>query len=234
MKKETILIVDDDPKVVRLVTNILEAVGYRVIFSGDGQTALETVGLENPDLILLDIVLPRLDGFEVCRQLRTFSSQPVIMLTSKAQEADKIKGFDLGADDYLTKPFSAKELMARIKAVLKRCGGIREKEPQLTAYGDLTIDPARRKVKLKNQEVKLTPTEFKLLNYLAGHADKVIQHEDLLSEIWGAEYRNDIDYLRTYIKNLRHKIGDDSTHPRYIKTISGVGYTFTPVGASGS
>jgi len=227
MKKDTILIVDDDPKVVRLVSNILEAVGYRVIFATDGQTALETVSLENPDLILLDIMLPQLDGFEVCREIRTFSSLPVIMLTSKAQEADKIKGFDLGADDYLTKPFSAKELMARIKAVLKRCGSHREKEPQHHSYGDLKIDPARRKVSLKNQEVKLTPTEFKLLQYLANQADKVVQHEELLSEIWGSEYRNDIDYLRTYIKNLRHKIGDDSTNPRYIKTISGVGYTFS-------
>lgn len=223
--KQRVLIVDDEPRLIRLVREVLGAVGYEVLEAADGETGIEMVALEQPDLLLLDILLPRgMDGYEVCRRVREFSNLPIIMLTAKAREADMLEGFDLGADDYLTKPFSAKELIARVGAVLRRSRSPKEIITKKLECGDLKIDFARHQVTVRGQQVRLTRTEYKLLHELAMNANKVMLHQDLLSEVWGPEYRDDIDYLRTYIRYLRQKIEVDPSHPRYILTHTGVGY----------
>jgi two-component system KDP operon response regulator KdpE len=226
---EKVLVVDDEPRLVRLATEILQAVGYEVIAAVNGEGALEKVALEQPDLVLLDIVLPHgLDGYEVCRRIREFSDVPVIMLTAKAQEADLVRGFEAGADDYVTKPFSAKELVMRTQAVLRRYK--RPDEVVTTAgltLGDLEINYARHLVKMRGRTVALTPTEYKLLHQLALNVNRVMSHEDLLTNVWGPEYRNDIDYLRAYIRYLRRKLEDDPANPQYIVTSPGVGYILT-------
>ena len=221
------MVVDDEPRLVRLVHQVLTAVGYKVLSAGDGQEALETLAVEQPDLILLDILLPGgMDGYEICSRVREFSAVPIIMLTAKAQEVDMLHGFDVGADDYLTKPFSAKELIARVKAVLRR-SELPAKEALTTAdfvCGDLVISFARHKIKVRGQETSLTPTEFRLLQQLALNADRVMLHDDLLSKVWGPEYRDDIDYLRVYVRHLRRKIEKNPSEPRHILTTPGVGY----------
>lgn len=223
--KQRILIVDDEPRLIRLVREVLGAVGYEVLEAADGETGIEMVALEQPDLLLLDILLPRgMDGYQVCRRVREFSNLPVIMLTAKAREADMLEGFDVGADDYLTKPFSAKELIARVEAVLRRSKSPKEIITKKLECGGLEIDFARHQVTARGQQVRLTRTEYKLLGELAMNANKVMLHQDLLAEVWGPEYRDDIDYLRIYIRYLRQKIEVDPSHPRYILTHTGVGY----------
>jgi len=223
--KQRILIVDDEPRLVRLVREVLGAVGYEVLEAADGETGIEMVALEQPDLLLLDILLPQgMDGYEVCRRVREFSNLPIIMLTAKAREADMLEGFDVGADDYLTKPFSAKELIARVGAVLRRSNSPKEIITKKLECGDLKIDFARHQVTVKGEQIRLTRTEYKLLSELAMNANKVMLHQDLLTEVWGPEYRDDIDYLRTYIRYLRQKIEADPSHPRHILTHTGVGY----------
>lgn len=225
---ETILILEDEPRVTRLVSEVLKAVGYRAIATANGEEAVEMVALEQPDLALLDILLPHgPDGYEVCRRIREFSDLPVIMLTAKAQESDLLRGFDVGADDYLTKPFSARELVARVKAVLRRARRAGETTNTILTCGDLKIDFARRTVKVRGEMVKLTRTEYALLHQLAIHANRVMLHQDLLTAIWGPEFRNDIDYLRAYIHYLRRKLEADPSHPRHILTSQGVGYMLT-------
>ncbi len=222
---DKILVVDDEPRVVRLVREILRAVGYQVIEASRGEEALEMVVMERPDLVLLDILLPEgIDGYEVCRRLREFSDVPVIMLTAKAQEKDLLRGFEVGADDYLTKPFSARELVARVRAVLRRS---RRPEEAITATmtcGEIEIDFARRSVKVRNHPVSLTRTEFELLRHLAVNANRVLLHQDLLTKVWGPEYRDEVDYLHAYIYYLRRKLEEDPSNPRYILTSPGVGY----------
>ncbi len=227
MRKETILVVDDEPRLVRLVREILTAVGYQVLSARDAKEGLETLAIEQPDLVLLDIMLPGdMDGYEVCRKVREFSAVPVIMLTAKIREVDMLHGFDVGADDYLTKPFNAKELIARVKAVLRRSSALGDQAVVTAdlACGDLTISFARRRVRVGDREVALTPTEFKLLQHLALNANRVVLHEDLLTEVWGPQYRDDIDYLRAYVRHLRRKLEDDPSEPHYILTTPGVGY----------
>jgi two-component system KDP operon response regulator KdpE len=225
--KETVLVVDDEPRLVRLVREVLTAVGYKVLGAGDGEEALEMIAIDQPDLVLLDIMLPgRMDGYDVCTRVRQFSAVPIIMLTAKTREVDMLHGFDVGADDYLTKPFSAKELIARVKAVLRR-SKMHGEEAMVTAdltCGDLVISFARRKVSVLGQEVALTPTEFRLLQELALNANRVMLHEDLLTNVWGPEYRDDIDYLRTYVRHLRRKIERKPSEPHHILTTPGVGY----------
>ncbi len=222
---EKILVVDDEPRVVRLVSEVLKAVGYQVIAAASGEPAIEMVALEQPDLVLLDILLPRgPDGYEICRRIREFSEVPVIMLTAKAQESDVLHGFDVGADDYLTKPFSAKELVARVKAVLRRTQRPEEMVTSTLTCGELEINFARRTVKVRGEKVSLTRTEYALLRQLALNANRVMLHQDLLTTVWGPEYRDDIDYLRAYIRYLRRKLEADPANPRYIMTSQGVGY----------
>jgi len=222
---EKVLVVDDAPRVVRLVSEVLRAVGYEVVAASSGEPAIEMVALEQPDLVLLDIRLPHgLDGYEVCRRIREFSDVAVIMLTAKALESDILCGFDAGADDYLTKPFSAKELVARVKAVLRRTQRPEETITATFTCGELEINFARRTVRMRGEEVALTRTEYALLRQLATNANKVMLHQDLLTNIWGAEYRDDVDYLRAYVHYLRRKLEDDSSDPQYILTSPGIGY----------
>jgi two-component system KDP operon response regulator KdpE len=222
---DKILVVDDVPRVVRLVSEVLKAVGYQVIAATSGEPAIEMVALEQPDLVLLDILLPHgLDGYEVCRRIREFSSVPVIMLTAKAQESEMLRGFEVGADDYLTKPFSAKELIARVKAVLRRSQRPEELTTATLTCNELEINFAQRSVKVRGEPVSLTRTEYALLRQLALNANRVMLHQDLLTAVWGAEYRDDIDYLRAYIRYLRRKLEADPANPQYILTSPGVGY----------
>ncbi len=222
---DKILVVDDEPRLIRLVSEVLKAVGLQVISAWSGEQALEMVALEQPELMLLDIVLSSgIDGYEVCRRLREFSDLPVIMLTAKAQEADLLRGFDAGADDYLTKPFSAKELVARVRAVLKRTRRPEEIISTVLCCGEMEIDFARHTVKMHGGKVPLTRTEYALLRELALNANKVMLHQDLLVAVWGPEYRDDVDYLRAYVRHLRRKLEADPANPRYIITTPGVGY----------
>jgi two-component system KDP operon response regulator KdpE len=222
---DNILIVDDEPRVVRLVSEVLKAVGYYVTAAGTGEAAMEMFVLEQPDLVLLDILLPcGPDGYEVCQQIREFSNTPVIMLTAKARESEMLRGFAVGADDYLTKPFSAKELVARVRAVLRRSERSEETASTRVHCDELEIDFARRSVRVRGEMVHLTRTEYALLRELALNANRVVQHSDLLAAVWGPEYRNDVDYLRAYVRYLRRKLEVDPAHPRYILTFQGVGY----------
>lgn len=222
---EKILIVEDAPRVVQLVRVILEAVGYEVVAATDGRSGLERVALEQPDLVLLDILLPgELDGYQVCRRIREFSDVAVIMLTAKAQDQDILAGFNVGVDDYLTKPFNAQELVARVQAVLRRTKHRETQQTTSLVCGEIEINLARREVKRAGQPVALTPTEYALLRELASSPNCVVLHQDLLSRVWGSEYRNDIDYLRAYIRYLRRKLEPDPHQPCHILTLQGVGY----------
>ncbi|MBI4333605.1 MAG: response regulator transcription factor [Chloroflexi bacterium] len=223
-KQATILIVDDDVRLLRFVRANLESVDYRVLVAEEGTQALALMEKEMPDLAILDIMLPGMDGFELCRRIREFSTLPIIMLTAKAEESDKIRGFKLGADDYLTKPFSALELLARVEAVLRRARLPEERKNTVLTIGELSIDFVRRRVTMAGKEVDLTPTEYKLLQHLASNTGKVMLHEDLLTKVWGVEYRDELDYLRAYIRRLRQKIEADPTHPVYLLAKPGVGY----------
>ena len=224
MTEARILVVDDEPKLVRLVREVLTATGYAVMSTGSGENAVEMAALEKPDLILLDIVLSgATDGYEVARRVREFSDVPIIMLTARARESDLLHGFDVGADDYLTKPFSSKELLVRVRAVLKRAQRETPTETE-TVCGELQIDLARRQVTVSGHPVQLTPTEYSLLLQLAQHRNQVLLHEQLLTAVWGAEYRDDVDYLRAYIRYLRQKLEPDPARPKMIVTSQGVGY----------
>ncbi len=222
---EKILVVDDEPRVVRLVSEIMKAMGYTIVAAASGEPAIEMAALEQPDLILLDILLGSgPDGYAVCQRIREFSDVPIIMLTAKARETDILRGFDVGADDYLTKPFNAKELVARVKAVLRRTRRPEEIVTTVWKCGDLEIDFARRTVHVGGQQIPLTRTEYALLRQLALNANRVMLHQDLLTAVWGPEYVNDIDYLRAYIRYLRRKLEKDPSNPQYILTSSGTGY----------
>ena len=213
---------------MHLVTEVLRAVGYEVMHAAGGEAAIEMTAMEQPSLVLLDIMLPQgPDGFEVCRRIRHFSNVPIIMLTAKAMENDKLQGFDSGADDYITKPFNAKELVARIGVVLRRT---RQPDKIMTAplkCGDLVINFARQIVDAHGKKVSLTRTEYALLCQLALNPNRVMLHRDLLHAVWGQEYIDDIDYLRAYIRYLRMKIEKDPANPEYIITSPGVGYMFS-------
>jgi two-component system KDP operon response regulator KdpE len=223
-----ILIVDDEPRVINLVREILLATGFGVSAACSGESAIELAALEQPDLILLDIILPgALDGYEVAKRLREFSNVPIIMLTAKVREIDMLHGFEVGADDYITKPFSSKELLARVQAVLKRSKVEKEQKTNSEiVFGDLTINFARREVLIDGREIYLTPTEYNLLYELATHPNQVLFHDYLLTKVWGSEYRDDVDYLRSYIHYLRKKLEMDSSNPKLIISSPGVGYMF--------
>jgi DNA-binding response OmpR family regulator len=212
---------------VRWITVNLRASGYRVLTAADGQTALDLTASERPDLVLLDIGLPVLNGLEVCRRIREFSTVPIIMLTAKAAEADKVAGLDAGADDYLPKPFGPPELMARLRAALRRARYAESPtaEPSFQR-GDLTIDFARHAVSRGGAPVTLTPTEYKLLVQLARHAGRVMVPEELLTAVWGPEYRDETQHVRLYVSRLRRKIEPDPEQPRYVLTKPGIGYLF--------
>ena len=227
LKDRLILVVDDESRMVRFIRMNLELEGCRVIEANDGFEALEKVRKELPDLVILDVMMPGMDGFETLRELREFSDVPVIMLTVRADEEDRIRGLELGADDYLAKPFSPRELVSRIKAVLRRAEMPPVVDKQLLKIDDdLSIDFARREVIVRGKRVKLRPTEWRLLYHLVNNAGWVMTHEMLLSKVWGQEYRDAHHYVRLYITYLRQKIEPDPSNPKYILTERGVGYRF--------
>ncbi len=226
-RKPLILVVDDESRMRRFVRMNLEAEGFDVIEAENAERALLKVRDEMPDLVLLDVAMPGMDGFEALQRIREISNAPVIMLTVKDEEEDKIRGLDLGADDYVTKPFSPRELASRIRAVLRRVSAGEEEEPEVIQVDDrLTIDLARREVWVDGKLVKLRPTEFRLLYHLVKNAGWIMTHEQLLTKVWGPEYRDESHLLRLYITYLRKKIEPDPAHPRYILTERGVGYKF--------
>jgi two-component system KDP operon response regulator KdpE len=228
LKKRTILIVDDEPRILDSVRMNLELDGYQVFEATNGLQALEEVRRRLPDLMVMDVMMPEMDGFEALRELRRFSTVPVILLTVKADERDVIHGLELGADDYIGKPFSPGLLLTRIKAVLRRA----ELPPQAPPSRDikvderLSIDFDRHEVTKDGERVQLRPTEFRLLYHLASNPGVVMTHETLLSRVWGPEYRDASHYVRLYINYLRQKLEDDPASPRYILTERGVGYKF--------
>jgi two-component system KDP operon response regulator KdpE len=222
-----ILVVDDEPRIVEAVSMNLELEGYQISGTSNGDEALKKLTEELPDLIILDVMMPEMDGFETLRKIREVSTVPVIMLTVKGEEIDKVKGLDLGADDYVTKPFSPRELASRVKAVLRR---VEMPSPapktEIRVDDTLSIDFSRRKVMVRGEEVHLRPTEYRLLYHLVSNAGRVLTHETLLRKVWGYEYRDEDHYLWLYITYLRHKIEEDPKHPKYILGERGIGYRF--------
>jgi len=221
-----ILIVDDEPRMIKFVQFNLELDGFRVISAKDGLDALEKVRTQLPDLVVLDVMMPRMDGFETLKRIREFSDVPVIMLTVKDEEEDKHAAFSAGADDYLTKPFSPRELSDRVKAVLRRQSGVSATDEVVKVDDRLQIDFSRREVMVDGKRVNLRPTEWRLLYHLVKNANWVMPSELLLQKVWGYEYREDVQLLRLYIAYLRNKIEKDSSKPQYIITERGVGYRF--------
>jgi two-component system KDP operon response regulator KdpE len=224
-----ILVVDDEPDVVESVRLgfTLQWREVEVLGAGTGEAALDIVERQAPDIVLLDVGLPDKDGFAVLREIRGFSDVPVVMLTARDDAMDKVKGLELGADDYVTKPFNHLELMARVKAVLRRLDmpAPASRAPSFVS-GELEVDFAKQEVRLRGDRVELTPTEYKLLYHLVRNAGHVLQHGTLLAKVWGREYVDEVDYIRVYIRRLREKLGDDPEHPRYIQTERRLGYRF--------
>ncbi len=229
MHKQLILVVDDEPPIVRLVRAKLQADGYAVITAGRGEEALALLEDQRPDLIILDLMMPGIDGFETLRRVRTELQVPVIMLTARAGDADKLRGLQGGADDYVTKPFNPDELSARVAAVLRRAGGVAPAGGQrLLRYPGVEIDLDQRRVLVNGDEVNLSRTEWALFAQLAGNVGRVMLHGELLSRIWGPEFRDEVHYLRTWVSRLRAKLepGDDAT--TLITTFPGIGYRLEP------
>jgi len=223
---KTVLVVDDESRMVEFIAMNLELEGFHVVRAANGSGALEKATKEHPDLVLLDIMMPDMDGFETLQELREISSVPVIFLTAKSEEVDRIKGLDLGADDYITKPFSPKELVSRIRAVLRRTEPAAVTSSEIVVDDELRVNFNQRKVIVRGQEVRLRPTEYRLLYQLVTNAGKLLTHEVLLSRVWGAEYRDEDQYVRLYITYLRQKIEKDPKNPRYILSERGLGYRF--------
>jgi two-component system KDP operon response regulator KdpE len=227
MNDPVVLVVDDEKSLRDFVRRNLEARHYKVLTASNGLEALATFNNEDVDLVILDLMMPHLDGLETTRRIRESSMTPVIILTALGEEADKVRAFDLGADDYLTKPFGVGELMGRIKAVLRRA---RWQEPssneERLVRGEVCVDMERHLVTVKDAPVDLTPTEFNLLVYLLKHSGKVLTHRAILQNVWGMEYGNESEYLRVYIGRLRQKIEKDPLNPRHLFTEHGVGYRF--------
>lgn len=227
MHRPRILVVDDDPAIIKFVRANLKADDYDTLAALDGAEAIEVVEREMPDLVILDIMLPRMDGFDVLRRLREWTQIPIIVLSARGDAADKVKCLDLGADDYLSKPFSLEELLARVRAVFRRteAAGKPATKPSLK-FGILEINFAQRSATVAQKEAKLTPTEYALLKELVLNKDKVLTHLQLLSRVWGPEYRDEKDYLHTFVRRIRAKIEPDPATPRYIISVPGVGYQF--------
>ena len=219
-----ILVVDDDYKTAHLVEVYLKKDGYRVAVAHDGKEALELAGKVRPDLVILDLMLPEVDGLDVCRLLRAESKVPIIMLTARTTEDDKLLGLDLGADDYVTKPFSPRELVARVRAVLRRVVEAEESDLQDVSIGDLAVSIARHEASRGGQMIALTPTEFKLLEVLARSPGRAFTRLQLVDQVLGLEYTGFERTIDTHVTNLRRKIEPDPAHPRYVRTVFGIGY----------
>ena len=227
MAKKHILIVDDELAIIKLLRASLQARDYEVFSATNGAEALRALEIELPDLLILDITMPKMDGFEVCRQLREWSQIPIIMLSARGDETDKVKCLDLGADDYVTKPFSTNELMARVRSVLRRSESTTA-IPKRASFitDDFQINFAERRITVAGDEAKFTPTEYNLLQELVLNAGKVLTHSYLLKKVWGPEYQDEKEYLHVFARRLRLKLEPNPSNPKYIMTVPGVGYQF--------
>lgn len=224
-KKIKILVADDEPNVRMFIRANLLARGYEVYLAKDGVETLEVVELILPDVIVLDVNMPRMDGIEACRRLREWANMPIIILSVRGDEKDKVKALDEGADDYITKPFGIEELLARIRVALRRSKGPTIVAPLFTA-GDLEVDLSKRLVKRRGQLVKLTQSEYELLAYMVSNPGKILTHTELLHKVWGPEYGAEREYIRVFVGQLRRKIEDDPSNPRFIVTVPRMGYRF--------
>ena len=223
----TVVVIEDEPQIRRFVRTALEAEGCHVVEAGEGERGLVEAGTRKPDLVILDLGLPDRDGVDVVRDLRNWSAVPILILSARSDETDKVAALDAGADDYLTKPFGVAELLARVRALLRRtrlAGG----EGPLVTFGEVTVDLARRQVHRGGAEVHLTPIEYRLLALLIANAGRVLTHRQLLREVWGPSHAEDTHYLRVYMTGLRRKLEAAPALPRHIRTESGVGYRFVP------
>jgi two-component system KDP operon response regulator KdpE len=223
-----VLVVDDDTQMLRTVSNILNARDYEVLSAADGEAALKLLADEQIDLVLLDLGLPRLDGKDVITRLRTWSETPVIVLSVRDAQDEKVAALDAGADDYLTKPFGTRELLARMRAVLRRRGADGVEENRALNFRGLEIDSSRHLVALNDKPIHLTPTEYRLLHTMAAHPGKLLTHQFLLQRVWGPGYGTESHYLRLYVRQLRQKLGDNPARPRWITTEPGLGYRWLP------
>ncbi len=222
-KGARILVVDDEPQIRRSLQVNLEGKGYAVVTAEDAEQAIQTIANRAPDVIVLDLLMPRMDGIELTRRIREHSAVPIIVLSAIGDERKKVEALELGADDYVTKPFSVEELLARIKSVLRRIAGAHSSQP-VWSYGELSVNFDRREVRLHGEPVKLTPTEYDLLKHMIEHAGKVLTHRMLLTAVWGPAYSDQAQYLRVFVGQLRKKLEKDPARPRYILTDPGVGY----------
>ena len=223
-----ILLVDDEQSIQTLLSYPLRKEGYDVVQATDGRQALDRFDEQSFDLVVLDLMLPQIDGLEVCRRLRSQSSVPIIILTAKSEEIDKVVGLELGADDYITKPFGMNELLARVRANLRRVPAENDPAEPVIEIGDFRIDTAAHKVSVRRNEVRLTPKEFDLLVFMARRPGKVVNHRTLLGAIWGGQSTEQVEYLRVFVGQLRKKLEPDASSPRYIITEPWVGYRFEP------
>lgn len=225
--KGKLLIIEDDSSLVKALELYFSRVGYQVSIAENGLEGLQRLYSERPNIVILDIAMPKMDGWEVCRRIRELSDVPVVILTARVQENERVRGLKLGADDYVVKPFSLKELEARVEAVLRRARATRpQKTGILFANEELVIDADRLIVTRDGKQVKLTPTELRLLLFLAENSGRVLTHRQILEKIWGAEYAEDVDYVKLFVYRLRRKIEPDPKHPKYILSERGIGYRF--------
>ena len=225
MNKPVVLVVDDEPQILRVMRASLPIRGYEVLTASTAEEALNQLSKQVPDLVILDLAMPEMSGLEVCRRVREFSSVPIIVLSAKGSESDKVAALDLGADDYVTKPFGMDELLARVRAVLRRLSATNDR---VLVVGDVTIDIDEHRVVVGDKEIRLTPKEFDVFKYLVNNAGKVVTHRALLQTVWGWESTDQTEYLRVFINQLRRKIEMDAGHPRYLITEPWVGYRFVP------
>ena len=223
-RKASVLVVDDDVRVLRMVRRILNLEGYRVLTANNGEAALDVFDKETPDLVLLDILMPGMDGYTACQRIREFSQIPIIIVTVKGKDEEKIQGLDIGADDYVIKPFSAKELLARVRATLRRIKPQDGHPEPSFCSEDLVVDFARYRVHVEGREVNLTVIEYRVLSYLAHNAGRVVTPDQILEKVWGEDYIGETHLLQVSIARLRKKLGDDARNPKYILTKPGIGY----------
>jgi two-component system KDP operon response regulator KdpE len=229
-ESERILVVDDEPQLTRVLRTGLKSRGYDVRVAADGLSAFEVFGDWHPDLLITDLAMPNMDGLELTRQIRGISQVPIIVLSAKDEEKTKIEALDLGADDFVTKPFGIDELLARVRASLRRAKTVAREESTILEEGDFRIDLDAHKVRLQSREIHLTPKEFDLLSYFMRNSEKVLTHRTLLAALWGVNYVEQNEYLRVFVGNLRKKIETDASSPRYILTEPWIGYRFNPHG----
>jgi DNA-binding response OmpR family regulator len=225
---ETVLVVDDEPTIRDVVVQYLRREGYATLEAGDGDAARELLEREWPNLVVLDLMLPGTDGLALCRWIRDRSQLPVIMLTARGEEADRIVGLELGADDYVTKPFSPRELVARVRSVLRRSAAADDRLDERVRFGDIEIDAAAREVRKRGNTLNLTAREFELLWFLASHPRRVFSRDQLMTRVWGYEPAFDSGTITVHMRRLREKIEDEPAHPRYLETVWGVGYRLSP------